>query len=51
LQPEQSSNFAAIERKGFAIRIPKSKDPSNKIHKAIQYMKTLNKKQKSMQQN
>lgn len=38
MQPEQSSNLAAIERKGFAIRIPKSKDPSNKIHKAIQYL-------------
>jgi len=38
MQPEQSSNLAAIERKGFAIRIPKSGDPSKKIHKAIQFL-------------
>ena len=38
MQPEQSSNLAAIERKGFAVRIPKSGDPSKKIHAAIQLL-------------
>jgi UDP:flavonoid glycosyltransferase YjiC (YdhE family) len=35
MQPEQVANLACLVRKGFAIRIPKSKDPSKKIQKAI----------------
>jgi UDP:flavonoid glycosyltransferase YjiC (YdhE family) len=35
MQPEQTANLAAVERKGFAIRVPKSTDPSARIHAAI----------------
>jgi UDP:flavonoid glycosyltransferase YjiC (YdhE family) len=35
MQPEQSVNLAAIARKGFAIRVPKSKDPSRRAQAAI----------------
>jgi UDP:flavonoid glycosyltransferase YjiC (YdhE family) len=36
MQPEQTANLSAIAKKGFAIRIPKSKDPSAKILAAIE---------------
>jgi UDP:flavonoid glycosyltransferase YjiC (YdhE family) len=36
MQPEQVANLACLVRKGFAIRVPKSKDPSKKVQKAIQ---------------
>jgi UDP:flavonoid glycosyltransferase YjiC (YdhE family) len=36
MQPEQTANLAAVAKKGFAIRVPKSKDPSAKIHAAIE---------------
>jgi len=36
MQPEQDANIACLVRKGFAIRVPKSKDPSRKIQAAIQ---------------
>jgi UDP:flavonoid glycosyltransferase YjiC (YdhE family) len=36
MQPEQSANIACLVRKGFAIRVPKSKNPSEKVQKAIQ---------------
>jgi UDP:flavonoid glycosyltransferase YjiC (YdhE family) len=35
MQPEQSANLAAVVRKGFAISVPKSKDPSRKVQAAI----------------
>lgn len=35
MQPEQVANLACLVRKGFAIRVPKSKDPSKKIQEAI----------------
>lgn len=35
MQPEQDANIAALVRKGFAIRVPKSKDPSKKVQAAI----------------
>jgi UDP:flavonoid glycosyltransferase YjiC (YdhE family) len=35
MQPEQVANLACLVRKGFAIRIPKSKDPSRKVQEAI----------------
>jgi UDP:flavonoid glycosyltransferase YjiC (YdhE family) len=35
MQPEQDANIAALVRKGFAIRVPKSKDPSQKVQAAI----------------
>jgi UDP:flavonoid glycosyltransferase YjiC (YdhE family) len=35
MQPEQNANIACLVRKGFAIRVPKSKDPSRKIQEAI----------------
>ena len=35
MQPEQSANLSAVERKGFAISIAKSKNPSRKILEAI----------------
>lgn len=38
MQPEQDANIAALVRKGFAIRIPKSKDPSAKVQQAIQQL-------------
>ncbi|MCA9951135.1 MAG: hypothetical protein KDE48_15905 [Anaerolineales bacterium] len=36
MQPEQDANIAALVRKGFAIRVPKSKDPSQKVQVAIE---------------
>jgi len=38
MQPEQDANIAALVRKGFAIRVPKSKDPSAKVQQAIQQL-------------
>lgn len=38
MQPEQDANIAGLERKGFAIRVPKSKDPSAKVQEAIQHL-------------
>jgi UDP:flavonoid glycosyltransferase YjiC (YdhE family) len=35
MQPEQDANIACLVRKGFAIRVPKSKDPSQKVQDAI----------------
>jgi hypothetical protein len=35
MQPEQVANLAALVRKGFAIRVAKSKDPSGKVQDAI----------------
>jgi UDP:flavonoid glycosyltransferase YjiC (YdhE family) len=36
MQPEQDANIAALVRKGFAIQVPKSKDPSKKVQAAIE---------------
>jgi UDP-N-acetylglucosamine:LPS N-acetylglucosamine transferase len=38
MQPEQDANIACLVRKGFAIRVPKSKDPSQKVQEAIQLL-------------
>jgi UDP:flavonoid glycosyltransferase YjiC (YdhE family) len=38
MQMEQVANLACLERLGFAIRVPKSKDPSRKILAAIDKM-------------
>lgn len=38
MQMEQVANLACLERLGFAIRVPKSKDPSRRIQSAIQVM-------------
>lgn len=35
MQPEQDANIAGLVRKGFAICVPKSKDPSQKVQAAI----------------
>jgi UDP:flavonoid glycosyltransferase YjiC (YdhE family) len=35
MQPEQTANIACLVRKGFAIQVPKSKDPSKKVQEAI----------------
>lgn len=35
MQLEQTANLACLERLGFAIRVPKSRDPSRKIQAAI----------------
>jgi UDP:flavonoid glycosyltransferase YjiC (YdhE family) len=35
MQPEQTANLAVLVRKGFAIRVDKSKDPSKKVQEAI----------------
>ncbi len=35
MQPEQVANLACLVRKGFAIRVPKSNDPSKRIQEAI----------------
>jgi UDP:flavonoid glycosyltransferase YjiC (YdhE family) len=35
MQPEQTANLAALARKGFAIQVAKSKDPSKKVREAI----------------
>ena len=31
MQPEQVANIACLERKGFAIRVPKSRDPARLV--------------------
>jgi UDP:flavonoid glycosyltransferase YjiC (YdhE family) len=36
MQIERVANLAALERLGFAIRVPKSRDPSAKVQTAIQ---------------
>ena len=36
MQPEQDANIAGLVRKGFAIRVPKSRDPSQKVQEAIE---------------
>ena len=36
MQMEQVANLAALERLGFAIRVPKSRNPSAKVQNAIQ---------------
>ena len=36
MQMEQVANLACLERLGFAIRVPKSKDPSRHVQAAIQ---------------
>ena len=36
MQIEQVANLAALERLGFAIRVPKSRDPSARVQEAIQ---------------
>jgi len=38
MQPEQNANIACLVRKGFAIRVPKSKDPYKKVQEAIQVL-------------
>ncbi len=38
MQPEQVANIACLVRKGFAIRVTKSKDPSKKVQEAIQLL-------------
>jgi len=38
MQPEQVANIACLVRKGFAIRVPKSKDPSQKVQAAIEQL-------------
>lgn len=38
MQPEQTANLACLARKGFAIRVPKSRDPSKKVQAAIQQL-------------
>jgi len=43
MQMEQVANLACLERLGFAIRVPKSKNPSRKVHAAIR--KLLNDEQ------
>jgi UDP:flavonoid glycosyltransferase YjiC (YdhE family) len=38
MQMEQVANLACLERLGFAIRVPKSKDPSAKVQAAIEQL-------------
>jgi hypothetical protein len=38
MQVEQVANIACLERLGFAIRVPKSRDPSKRVQAAIQRM-------------
>ena len=38
MQLEQVANIACLVRKGFAIRVAKSKDPSKKVQEAIQLL-------------
>ena len=38
MQPEQVANIACLVRKGFAIRVQKSKNPSKEVQKAIQLL-------------
>ncbi len=48
MQPEQDANIAALVHKGFAIRIPKSKAPGQKVQAAIaQLLNDANAKQKA----
>lgn len=49
MQPEQDANIAGLVRKGFAIRVPKSKDPSAGVQQAIQ--KLLNDPQAGQKAN
>ena len=38
MQLEQVANIACLVRKGFAIRVAKSKDPSKKVQEAIRIL-------------
>ena len=38
MQPEQVANLTCLVRKGFAIRVSKSKDPSKKVQDALQML-------------
>jgi hypothetical protein len=38
MQPRQAANIASLVRRGFSIRVPKSKDPSKKVQQAIQLL-------------
>jgi UDP:flavonoid glycosyltransferase YjiC (YdhE family) len=38
MQPEQAANLACLVRKGFAIRVPKSKNPPKKVQEAIKIL-------------
>lgn len=38
MQMEQVANLACLERLGFAVRVPKSKNPSAKVQKAIEQL-------------
>ena len=38
MQLEQVANLACLVRKGFAIRVPKSKNPSKKVQEAIRLL-------------
>ena len=38
MQPEQVANIACLVRKGFAIRVPKSKDLAQKVQAAIEQL-------------
>ncbi len=38
MQPEQVANLACLVRKGFAIRVPKSKNPSKQVQAAIAHL-------------
>jgi UDP:flavonoid glycosyltransferase YjiC (YdhE family) len=38
MQPEQVANLACLVRKGFAIRVTKSRNPSKKVQEAIQLL-------------
>ena len=38
MQPEQVANIACLVRKGFAIRVQKSKNPSRKVQQAIRLL-------------
>lgn len=40
MQPEQDANIACLVRKGFAIRVPKSRDPSRMVQGAIRLLLT-----------
>jgi hypothetical protein len=41
MQPEQDANIACLVRKGFAIRVPKSRDPSKKVLETNYYTKCV----------
>lgn len=38
MQPEQNANIVVLVRKGFAIRVPKSNDPSAKVQTAVKQL-------------